>query len=177
MPIFVLVIKPTMKTILLITLFCSFFAGCKKNNSVPNGENVIRYKVNGTQVEISGKYNSLSKNGVIYTYKSSKDYNLINGSSSDGSILLSISNSAILNTINFSNNDSISPYQILCLTHSNSQELEYNSIINSIKFIITINTNLIESGTFSGLLYRKNLNSVISDSINITDGYFDISKQ
>jgi hypothetical protein len=157
------IINSAIAFILIIGLIC-----CNKN--APSGANIIRYKVNGKQVEINGAYNPLTKLGLSYVENPSP-YNSIGlgGNNSKNRVIVSIKNGYSINT----NINSDSIHSLAIYLDNN----EANSNDGSALIKINIDNNNFISGEFSGTVYYFFTSTHSGDSLKITEGYFDIAKQ
>jgi hypothetical protein len=112
----------------------------------------------------------LSGDGVSFTNKIiSKNAYLISGVIGDNSINISVKNSFKIGMSFFT--DSIN-HELVVSTY----KYQSQSMPNSVQFIITNDNASFISGTFTGRTYILDFNNTILDSLQITDGYFDIAK-
>ncbi len=150
----------------------SFVSSCEKKPTAPFGENVIRYKVNGKLVEIRGKYNGLTKQGLSL---SNIPVNYLIGGvpkANYSSIRIGITKPFLLN-VNI-NSDSLNG--ISCDYFLNQVKYRTNSLNNTCQIVVTNDNSNFIFGTFSGKCYTNWTSEAKNDSLVITDGYFDVSK-
>lgn len=166
-----------MKHLIFITLLLATMSCKKSNNSIPNGDNIIRYTVNGEHIEISGKYSNFTLSGTSF-YNNLFQGNALgisgNNNSNNGITLIFpnniiINNQIIIDTNNFSN--------MVCSFVKNNIPHDYNPKIGECRITLTSNNSDFVSGTFYGSLILADIGSPANDSINITNGYFNISKK
>jgi hypothetical protein len=165
--------KKINKTITLIcVMLITCFAACKPTPPLPvghSGANVLRYKVNGQQIEISGKWDKWTEKGVGYS-EYGAPYNSINFGGN-------INNNRCSITLDMNKFPSIIFYtdslDFISISNVKGQAIPKDS---SVCIKLSNNNNIFISGTFSGILYYSPFNQTPNDSIIITDGYFDIAK-
>jgi hypothetical protein len=159
-----------------LLIILTILNACKKS-SEPFGENVIRYKVNDQQVEIKGKWSSFTNKGVNLTANTfnGHSFNISGASGSDyNKISLSIPNSVLLNSNQTIDTNLFSFFSCtIGINNASQQFIVYKNFLN---FVVTNNSNSFTSGNFNGKAYAFYIGPAPTDSIQITDGYFDIAK-
>ncbi len=156
--------------LLLLVIICA--SGCKKKEAT--GANVIRYKINGVQNEISGPYSKWQDNGIAFDNSVGIGKAMyISAINSGGKIGLVIRKDAV-DGLNFKTD--INNYSYLyCSLIQKGMGDEYTAYNSSVEITILKNSESIISGKFNGKAYLDSIN-IYKDSITITDGYFDIPK-
>jgi hypothetical protein len=171
-------ITKTMLFILIaITGICGLHSCTKNKANSPSGENVIRYKVNGRQVEINGKWSSLTKHGITlitetFNGKSTTFNGGAQGSYDGFDLTISKGTPNNISTIVDTNAFSF----MSCTVPIDNSKLQFINGNQSCSFNVSVNSANVIGGTFKGVLYAQSFAPNPSDSIIITDGYFDIAK-
>jgi hypothetical protein len=162
--------------ITIMIMVCGNIA-CKKKSSEPFGENVIRYKVNGKQIEVKGKFNPLNGDGVSFGGDAYNGLSFSLGCQEGNTynrLLLVFPKTSFISTI-VKTDTSMKSY-LTCNIPVTNKSQQFNAYLPTAEYLITINNNGFISGSFNGKLYAFNLGPSPNDSIIITDGYFDIAK-
>ncbi len=145
-------------------------SSCEKKHPTC-GSNVVKYKLNGSDRKSEGSFSNWGQYGNSINYKSTKDLFFINGASSTNNSLHITVHKSTLPKCGLLKIDSFNYFKLVV------ESAQYFNINNNLVIDITENSNKVLAGKFSGKLYQLAFgNNQIVDSVEITDGYFDMPK-